>query len=122
MNSSTRRSPRRFWLYTLLTLGLLWWTNPNREAYVQYSAGKHEAEIIEECRVSGPIESWICESLLRFPGVRDAIRDHIDEHTQDTNYLFASVYRTNLHALRRSYLAVGVLGHFVELRSSEVAR
>ncbi len=121
MDCYKRRTNRRFWFFTLFTLGLLWWTNPDRDAYVEHAARAHEAEIIAQCRTSGPIESWICESLLRFPGFHDALRDHLDEHTQVTDYWFASVYHTHLHELHRRYVTLGMLGHFVEVRSDEAA-
>lgn len=70
-------------------------TNPSRASYKSYAAAKMSTHLKEEvCSDAPEILQSSCASLVDMG--RDPMKDMIDNSTERHNYLFFSIYETNL--------------------------
>jgi hypothetical protein len=112
----------------LLVLGLMAFTNPNREKYIQYASERIIKELPQDFCKTSKLEKWLdfsnqdltklCQSGLGI-GLnlgQGAVRQIIDDNTQRQNFILLSIYTTQLS--EKQYQTAGLFGKFITFKKT----
>ena len=115
-------------IFLAILAGNMALTNPPKEEYIEYASGKLSEEIkdnyCQESKAPKILENFnlsktfadVCNNLVT--SQRPAVRQHLDNATQQQNLVIFSIYTTQLWD--HQYQTIGVFGNFLTFSSDVV--
>ncbi|AFZ37447.1 hypothetical protein Sta7437_3965 [Stanieria cyanosphaera PCC 7437] len=116
-------------LALVLGIGIMTFTNPNQQQYVQYASEQIIRELPQDFCNNSQLKKWfdfanqnlsqLCQSGLGL-GLnlgKESVKQIIDNNTQRQNLILLSLYTTNI--ANRQYQTAGLFGKFITFKKTE---